>query len=391
MNHVKRNIVKKFSLLVCLISIVMPIFAQVKILPQPYLLQPTGKYGIGYQEISLVNLMLCPDGFYQNGLTDEDYSSGNNKYCHEIMLQVYYPTLNGPQLGDLYYAPVIDDFINDLSKHSVITNHQTKQLSALYQIKTYTQRSAIPLNKKSFPVIFFIPGAGVQSQNYINLISELVSHGYILLAMNSVHIAGSVTLSNDHVVQGYYPYQDNVRLEEFSDLHYVMQNLSHIHFDSRLNKIMNFKNMGVLGHSMGAMNLIYYLQQNKHLTSINAAVFLDPGNVLGQKNYPITIQNYPTMVLWSSYFRTHMNGTVNLKDHDQEIILTPDQSDINFSNHINFTDYSTIQYHPLLADKSIQAYLTDADHVNLGKGDGYFIASTLNQYVLAYFDQYLAQ
>lgn len=383
------NVLKKLALLMGLLSLFAHSDAQWHILPPPYLLQPTGKYGIGYQDISLTNPRLCPDYFYEHGLTTEDYSAENHQHCHEIMLRVYYPSMGGPQLGDDYDKPVIDDFIMDLTHHAIVTDQDIPSLAALYSLKTYTRQSIAPVSQKTFPVIFFIPGAGVQSQNYSNLISELVSHGYIIIAMNSVHIAGSLTLDNGHVVQGYPHYDEHVRLEEFSDLQYTLQTLTHIPFDRRLKKMMNFEQMGFLGHSMGAMNIIYYLQQHSPLTPIKAAVFLDPGNVLGQKNYPIALKHYSSMILWSSYFRAHMNGSMNPKEGDQEIVLTPNSQDINFSNHFNLTDYSTLQYHPVLANKSIQSYLTEASHVNLGQGDGYFLATTINQYVLAYFDRYL--
>jgi acetyl esterase/lipase len=383
--------IKKYFFLVLILTLVLcfPVtqsYAQATTLQNPYLLTPTGKYGIGYQDISVTNTTLCPDKFYQNGLNDEDYSADNHSHCHEVMLRVYYPTASSPKLGDHYYAPVLNDFIADLNKHLTLSKNDRVQLKELYQIKTYNTKAAQPSKGKTFPVIFFIPGAGVQAQNYDNIINELVSHGYIVIAMNSVYVAGSIALLNGNMANKYVHYQENVRFAEYSDLQYVFHELQHLDYKKEIRKTIDFKRISFLGHSMGAMNIVYLLQKNADFPHVKAAVYLDPGNVIGKKNYPIFIEHYPAMTIWSSYFRKNMQGSMHLKVDDQEIILSPEIQNVNFSNHINFTDYSTLQYYPFLLTAKIKSYLTKPENVDLGEGDGYLIAMRTNQYVMKYFD-----
>lgn len=364
-------------------------FAQPVLLDSPYLLTPTGQYGVGYKDIHVLNTNLCPDAFYLDSLKLDDYSEENTKHCHEIMLRVYYPTKDKPVLSNFYDQPVLDDFISDLKNNVELTGEQKRSLKKLYKIKTYNAKDAAPVSDKRFPIIFFVPGSGVQSQNYNNTIDELVSHGYVVAAMNSVYIAGSIALPNGHVVQGYKKYQESIRLTEYSDLEYVFQNLQKIDYGKDLSAIISFDKIGMLGHSMGAMNEVYYLHKFPELSNVKAAVFMDPGNVLGDKNYPINVKGYPTLVIWSSYFRAHMNGSAFLNRDDKELILTPDKRQENFSNHINFTDYSTLQYFPGLQQENIKDYLTDPKNVDLGDGNGYLLATRINQKVLDYFDGYL--
>ena len=141
---------------------------------------------------------------------------------------------------------------------------------------------------------------------------------------------------------------------------------------------------------MGTMNIIYFLQENPHMAPIKAAALMDPGNVLGNKNYPIVLKNYPFMIIWSSYFRAHMKGSMSPKSGDKEFILTPNLDDTIFSNHINFTDYSTLQYHPLLQTTQIKKFLTNPENRDLGEGDGYLITMTINQQLLNYFHEHLS-
>lgn len=74
---------------------------------EKYLLQPRGRYGIGYQDFFLINTNLCPDAFYQKGVNETDFTESNTQFCHEIALRIYYPSESIIAPGDLYYAPYL--------------------------------------------------------------------------------------------------------------------------------------------------------------------------------------------------------------------------------------------------------------------------------------------
>ena len=56
---------------------------------------------------------------------------------------------------------------------------------------------------------------------------------------------------------------------------------------------------------------------------------------------------------------------------------------MDFSNHNNFCDFSTFQYHPAYANKNIRKELT------VGSGNGYEIAVMINNKILSFFNSYL--
>ena len=66
-------------------------------------------------------------------------------------------------------------------------------LAELEKIKTFTanftdQPSHIVEGK--FPVLLFAPGCDQEGENYENIIGDLVSHGYVVFAINNIEERG---------------------------------------------------------------------------------------------------------------------------------------------------------------------------------------------------------
>lgn len=161
-----------------------------------YLLRPSGKYGVAFKDIHWINNTICPDPYFSKK-NQKNFSSENKKYCHELMVRIYYPTSikKGPETP--YYQPIIATEQNTLKSIPTVKMKDIEQLS---QIKSYTIENAPIVKKKSFPVVLLISGLGGQSQLYENLITQLVSEGYIVLGINSVFINGDIALPNSKVI-----------------------------------------------------------------------------------------------------------------------------------------------------------------------------------------------
>ena len=110
---------------------------------------------------------------------------------------------------------------------------------------------------------------------------------------------------------------------------------------------------------------------------------MDPGDMLKQANYPLAKFSIPAMTMWSSRFKDGMKGEGLLGVNNYEVVLKPKNDDINFSQHNNFTDSSTMQYHPASNVASIH------EQIGVGDGDGYEVATKLNNYVLTFLNHYL--
>jgi len=161
-----------------------------------YLSRPTGQYGIGFEDFHWISTDTCPD-FNFNGKNQADFSSNNRKHCHEIMMRIYYPIDKNNQMMAPYYPTFIKSQERYLSKIPDITS---KEIDELNEIKSFSTKDASIISEMKFPVILFSPGFGMQVQLYENIISELVSNGYIVVGINTTFINGDISLPNGHVV-----------------------------------------------------------------------------------------------------------------------------------------------------------------------------------------------
>jgi len=351
-----------------------------------YLLKPTGVYGVGYQDVFLLNTNICPDAFYQKNINENDFSPSNKRHCHEIALRIYYPSRKDIQLGDEYYAPYLTSQIDWFVKKLSLSEQDVAKLNTVLKVKTYTFANAKPVDKQKFPIILFMPGSGTPAQAYNNIISDLVSNGYIVVGINSLFTNGALQLSNGHIVSPPNPYSDaDGRMENISDLKFVLDHLAEIEYKANLKKQMDFSNVGLMGHSRGAMSIVNLikLQENQAYKNIKAIILMDPGDMLLQENYPLQKSSIPAMTMWSSSFKNGMHGETLLGANNYEVILKPKNVNDDFSEHNNFTDNSTMQYHPACKVASIHK------QIGVGDGDGYEIATKLNTYVLSFFNHYL--
>lgn len=355
-----------------------------------YMIEPTGKYGIGYQDVFLVNNQICPDAFYKQNVNENDFSKNNKQNCHEIALRIYYPATNTKEPHDEYYRPYINDTINWLTKTYELNQQEISILQSSQNIKTYTQQNAEPVTNKKFPLIIFMPGAGVQAQAYTNIISNLVSNGYIVIGVNSLFINGAIELKNGHVV---FPPADGYidadgRKENINDLNFVLNNIRKIKLKHGLEKNIDWNKIELIGHSRGAMSIVNLLKNKTSTNNIKALILLDPANMLGVTNYPLPDLNIPTITIWSPQFKINMHGSSKPAKNSITVTLKPKDAANNYSGHNNFMDSSTFQYHPAYQIPSLQK-LPKLEKFGLGSGDGYEIASTINDYILIFTNNYL--
>ena len=364
------------------------VFASTQNIESNYLLPPTGVYGIGYQDITLVNPQLCPDKLYVKHVNESDFSPENDQHCHEMMLRVYYPTTHLLKTNQDYYRPFLAAEIAFYQHQFHLSQSQTKLLNVLYEIKTDEQKDASIAGHQKFPVLIFVPGSGVPVQAYTNLIDHLVSQGFVVLGLNSVFANGPIQLPNGHVVPRPTPYNDATRLENLADLNFVLKELPNLKYRKPLKNAMDFSQVGLLGHSMGAMNIVAVVKENKQPFPIQAIVLMDPGNIKGRVNYPLPQFNYPSLVLWSSYFKHQMHGSMKLGKDGHEVVLSSGHS-VGYSNHLNFTDLSTLQYHPAYQIQPIYQWITSPKNMGVGKENGIILASDINQEISNFLHKYL--
>ncbi len=313
-----------------------------------YLKKPTGQYGVGFRDFHWVNQKACPDLNF-NGKNHDDFSQGNTKYCHEIMARIYYPTALQRQPSSLYYRPFIESASRDMNRIPSIKKEQLEQLN---KIRTFSRERSPVIRNKKFPILLFSPGFGCPVEMYENYITELVSQGYIIVGINTPFI-NLVALPNGHVVMPTGLSNEESIRDKFvplqsQDLMYVYDKLNKLQHVEKLFSSMDIKHIGLLGHSIGAWTLLDVAYA--HQSWFQAIVALDIGddstgqplNKLSNFSIPVMYQINSIRKLSSPY----MPITYQLKRRGYLVGISPNEQNDTYSHHMNFTDWSTLQYLP---------------------------------------------
>jgi len=327
-----------------------------------YLLKPTGLYGVSFKDFHWINDNLCPDPNFSKE-RQKEFSSENKKYCHEIMVRIYYPTSSKIDGNTPYYRPIIRAEQSALKEKTTIS---TGDIKALSQLKSYTINHAQVIKGKKFPVILFVSGLGGVVQLYENIIAQLVSHGYIVVGINSAFISGDIALPDDKIISA-------VDVKDWStvtkttipilenDIAFVYKKIQKLAKDKIINA-MDLKHIGAMGHSFGGRAIANVTNQHKNW--FQALATLDMEVHMG--SFEPKSSTMPYMHIISAYWKTAFswkNIVYPLNKNGYLVTLSPSQDNKHYSYHMNFTDLSTLQYMPVYQDA--MAY----DHAKLAIGE----------------------
>ena len=203
-----------------------------------------------------------------------------------IMVQVWYPTdeIKGERelyidYGDVRIRALAEQF-----------DYNPFLFRKLINIKTNSIKKAMPSNSSVFPLIIFSHGlGGNRTQNTI-MIEELVSHGYVVIAIEHAYDA-NISIFNNGDIADYRSginyqrrHSEELTPEEFwairlpqlktraKDVHFVLNQIESGNFPEELVKIIDLDNVGVFGHSFGGATSIYSAYSDDR---IDACVNLD--------------------------------------------------------------------------------------------------------------------
>lgn len=317
-----------------------------------FLLRPSGKYGIAFEDLHWINKNLCPDPQFSEK-NKNDFSPDNKQYCHELMVRIYYPTVLNSYAASPYYRPTIEANQNSLRS---VPGIKSKYIDELALLKSHTIKNAAPVENEKFPVVIFSPGFGVQTQLYENIITELVSHGFIVIGINSLFIDGDIELPDGHVVHTVVPNNNDEAAARVipvleQDISFVYNKI-HIKSQDILFKSMDLKHIGALGHSIGGKSIANVV--NQHPGWFQALITLDMASY--KPNDSMMQFDIPHMHIISAYWKSWFNWPLRyqLGKTGYLVVLSPSEKDKHYSYHMNFSDYSTLQYMP--ASQAFNAY-----------------------------------
>ncbi len=317
-----------------------------------YLKKPTGPYGVGFEDFHWINQNACPD-FNFDGKNQADFSPDNTKHCHEIVARIYYPTKTQYQPNSPYFSIWLSSQHQNMPKQfPTISKPELEQLT---KIKSFSAEKAAIIKDKQFPVLLFSPGFGCPTELYENFITELVSQGYVVVGISTPFI-NLVTLPDGHVVKAANfakvtdpnkVLKDTFVPLQIQDLIYTYKKLQEPHGANSLFSSMDLKHIGAFGHSIGAWTLVDVT--SNHPDWFQAIVPLDIGDPWGLSMKHIKDVRIPVMYQISStnqLIGTSLPVIFELLHNGYLVVISPSKLSAGFSQHMNFSDLSTLQYQP---------------------------------------------
>ena len=353
------------GLLVWLFAVALPV-----VMPVPRLPNPTGPYAIGTFSAHLVD-----------GSRLERYTEDPNDN-RELMVQVWYPAANrdgepasyienldiaGPVLAEQFNLP------------SFLLNHiNLTQLDVWQDVPLTSDESA-------FPVIVFSHGlSGIRMQNTV-MVRELVSHGYIVAAIDHTY-ANALSIFPDGRVFVYdpvriFPSGESNPVEGkplvqvwANDIAFLLDEMARWQQEPGhlLNGRLNLAQVGIFGHSTGGGAMMQFcLQDGRCQVGVGLDSWLLPVSdaVLTQgPSQPFMFIGTP---LWlGEQNRARGNTIFNNLSHDGYSLALAN------TGHYDFTDL------PLLTPLTPQLGLS-------GSINSRYSLGLQNEYLLAFFNQYL--
>jgi hypothetical protein len=227
----------------------------------------------------------------------------------EIKVHVWYPA--APAQARRPTVPYIESFpsiTQAVSRQALEGLFRPASYAALEQSlpATHTvEGAAMPATRDKHPVLLFSHGLGNTSELYTAEIEDLVSHGYVVAAINHTYEAAFVVFPRDRVVvyarqawqdesqkpNGYVQYVKK-RIEEawVPDLRFVLGQLERLDAapSSPLSGRLDLTRVGAFGHSMGGLAIVRACQLESRLLAcmnqdadIAGSPFIEPQSTDG--------------------------------------------------------------------------------------------------------------
>jgi pimeloyl-ACP methyl ester carboxylesterase len=225
---------------------------------------PTGSFGVGRVACDWVD----------QSRPDTESSAPNAK--RELMVYVWYPISQEHPSSRATYLPnarKIDSASNKSEDRGF--SSEVWPLVAAGSVRTNAfERAPPPEGNNRFPVLLFFPGRGIRSLTYTSMIEDIVSHGYVVAAVDPPYVNAAIVLANGSVVlsKSESPRPKTSSRDEFvrmqhafdvpryktlaQDMRFVLDRLKIVDASTetngaRLSGRLNLEKVGAFGHSLG--------------------------------------------------------------------------------------------------------------------------------------------
>jgi pimeloyl-ACP methyl ester carboxylesterase len=257
----------------------------------PQLPEPSGVFGVGRTSYDWTDTNR-PDPF-----------SSDRNARRELMVYVWYPTAADQKTDGGVYVPGAKQ-IDEAGGTNRFTQAPIWHLIVSGTITSHArERAALPANSRRFPLVLFSHGDGVSGFAYTTAIEDLVSHGYIVAAVEHPYSSAGVVFSDGRVVRFSdrriltgdrptgVPYFQGVQIAmqdmrqlndiQAADLGFVLDRLYLLDRSDRSSLFygrLDFNRVAAAGHSLGGMTALRACQRDPR---IKACANLDGGTADG--------------------------------------------------------------------------------------------------------------
>ncbi|WP_082778717.1 alpha/beta hydrolase [Burkholderia sp. PAMC 28687] len=358
-----------------------------------YLTAPTGSYHVGYRDMRMVNDQVCPDPYFLKGTNEADFGADNHaKFCREFMVRIYYPSHMTPTTSP-YFSPIVDG-LAAFFQNAGIPDLTADDITAIKGVQSFTSKN-LKVSAEKFPVIFFNPGYGMEAQIYEDSITDLVSHGYIVVALSNTFIGENTQFPDGRLVQQTAPKEQPIFDTSKGDILFSYAQITKVKAGAPSDPLFNAMDLektGLYGHSMGAIDTINVARGSSNPFKAVATLDSFPIDVNTMSYSPDELKGLtiPSLRInaadWNQQFNIPSDAKYQLLHDNYAVILSPSASDSTYTRHNNFSDYSTLQYlsafQKIFESQSPETY-------SLGVANGYHVVKLTNAYLNGFFDKYL--
>jgi dienelactone hydrolase len=265
---------------------------------QTQLPKPTGDYGIGRCELDWTDS------------TRSETQSGKRDAKRELLVYLFYPIDPQTQGVRAEYFPRLKEveayeerFGKNFFRESYGDSYKTISTLKSHAIVN------VPVvgGKGPFPVVIFSHGGGIPVLYYTAIIENLVSHGYVVAAVEHTFDGGTVVFPDGRIVSQSGWDEDAKRSKEeraafhaarhrvgAQDNSFVLHQLEKINTSglrgapASLQGRLDTKRVGAVGHSLGGMVSVVSVREDKRFRiGLNLDGGLDPGQTYGSLHQPI--------------------------------------------------------------------------------------------------------
>jgi dienelactone hydrolase len=216
----------------------------------PTLPTPSGTFGIGRIGYEWIDLSR-PD----------PYSTAPQAH-RDLMVYLWYPSPRGDTEEAGWYLPGADAMDADPN----LQPHMREEFEAAWplivsgKIRPHAiDHAPVANTPRKFPVVLFSHGLGSTSFEYTSLIEELVSHGYVVAAVEHTYTALAVAFPNGRIV----PFRQEPIAPDLSA-------------DERFKRMMASVGIGI---STGASDLVFVLNRLEKMNEAGAQHFVLSGRL----------------------------------------------------------------------------------------------------------------